>query len=269
MSGSAPPPKPWERSQSASTSAGPSGKPWERPPNEPATVVDSTSAATVTAAAAPARPWERSSGSFSGTQNYSSPYSPIGANSLTSGFGSYGSRYGSGYGSGYGAGYGSGYGMGGYGSSMYGSGYGSGYGSTYGGGYGGSFGSGSMFGGMYGRGGYGGSMYGGGYGQQPPFDGGQPPAPPSSWQGLLAAINGVMQFFGRLSFLVDENAHAVHFFVSALLQLLDRFGSLYAELARFILRLIFRRSAKTEGPPGPPAAGSAPWENLWEPKPSS
>lgn len=265
MSGSAPPPKPWERSQSASTSAGPSGKPWERPPNEPATVVDSTSAATVTAAAAPARPWERSSGSFSGTQNYSSPYSPIGANSLTSGFGSYGSRYGSGYGSGYGAGYGSGYGMGGYGSSM----YGSGYGSTYGGGYGGSFGSGSMFGGMYGRGGYGGSMYGGGYGQQPPFDGGQPPAPPSSWQGLLAAINGVMQFFGRLSFLVDENAHAVHFFVSALLQLLDRFGSLYAELARFILRLIFRRSAKTEGPPGPPAAGSAPWENLWEPKPSS
>ena len=32
-----------------------------------------------------------------------------------------------------------------------------------------------------------------------------------------------MHFFGRLSFLVDENAHAVHFFVSALLQLLDRY----------------------------------------------
>ena len=31
-----------------------------------------------------------------------------------------------------------------------------------------------------------------------------------------------MHFFGRLSFLVDENAHAVHFFIAALLQLLDR-----------------------------------------------
>ena len=33
-----------------------------------------------------------------------------------------------------------------------------------------------------------------------------------------------MHFFGRLSFLVDENAHAVHFFVTALLQLLDRWA---------------------------------------------
>ena len=47
---------------------------------------------------------------------------------------------------------------------------------------------------------------------------------------------------GRLSFLVDENAHAVHFFISALLQLLDRAGSLYGEVARFVLRVIFRRS---------------------------
>jgi peroxin-13 len=39
---------------------------------------------------------------------------------------------------------------------------------------------------------------------------------------------------------VDENAHAVHFFISALLQLLDRAGSLYAEIARFVLRIIFR-----------------------------
>ncbi len=35
-------------------------------------------------------------------------------------------------------------------------------------------------------------------------------------------VGGVVHFFGRLSFLVDENAHAVHFFVHALLQLLDR-----------------------------------------------
>lgn len=39
---------------------------------------------------------------------------------------------------------------------------------------------------------------------------------------MLHVVGGIMHFFGRLSFLVDENAHAVHFFVSALLQLLDR-----------------------------------------------
>ncbi len=40
---------------------------------------------------------------------------------------------------------------------------------------------------------------------------------------MLHVVGGIMHFFGRLSFLVDENAHAVHFFVSALLQLLDRY----------------------------------------------
>ena len=48
------------------------------------------------------------------------------------------------------------------------------------------------------------------------------PGPPSAWQAMLASISGVVHFFGRLSFLVDENAHAVHFFIGALLQLLDR-----------------------------------------------
>ncbi len=51
---------------------------------------------------------------------------------------------------------------------------------------------------------------------------GPPPQPPSAWQHMLHVVGGIMHFFGRLSFLVDENAHAVHFFVSALLQLLDR-----------------------------------------------
>lgn len=131
-------------------------------------------------------------------------------------------------------------------------------------------------------------------------------------------VAGVVHFFGRLSFLVDENAHAVHFFISALLQLLDRcggagagagaraaiapagqvarfvtgthttalvlsvgsqstawhcfvrlstallrlcplapcrFGSLYGELARFVLRLLGfkpkdKKAAAQEGPPG-------------------
>jgi len=55
---------------------------------------------------------------------------------------------------------------------------------------------------------------------------GSPPQPPSAWQHMLHVVGGIMHFFGRLSFLVDENAHAVHFFVSALLQLLDRYVTL-------------------------------------------
>jgi peroxin-13 len=152
-----------------------------------------------------------------------------------------------------------------YGSSMYGGGYGS---SMYGGG-GGMYG-----GGMYGSGMYGGGMYSGGPGAPPGFE--APPAPPSAWQAALGAIGGVVHFFGRLSFLVDENAHAVHFFVSALLQLLDRAGSLYGELARFILRVVFKRRPPPKalaGPPGqqrppvlPPRPGfgapgsGAPWQ---------
>jgi hypothetical protein len=55
-----------------------------------------------------------------------------------------------------------------------------------------------------------------------PNHGGAPSRPPSSWEAMLRGIQGIVQFFGRLSFLVDENAHAVHFFIGALLQLLDR-----------------------------------------------
>ena len=120
------------------------------------------------------------------------------------------------------------YGGGGLGSGLYGS--------------SGLYGPGGMYGGgMYG--GAGGGMYGGAgglYGSSPLYGGppgatmlggpgmlggapydpalGPPPAPPSAWQTLLAGLNGIMHFFGRLSFLVDENAHAVHFFISALLQ---------------------------------------------------
>lgn len=48
------------------------------------------------------------------------------------------------------------------------------------------------------------------------------PRPPTTWEAMLRGVQGIVHFFGRLSFLVDENAHAVHFFISALLQLLDR-----------------------------------------------
>ncbi|KAL4859872.1 Peroxisomal membrane protein 13 [Chlorella vulgaris] len=245
MSGRAPL-KPWEQRAGSQSSPSPAEglpKPWERP--APGTQTVTPAAATSSAltaltsggggVVAPApRPWDRSNAA--------------GAN-----YGGVGTSYNS-----------TGYGAGAYGSSMYNRPYGalggsSGmYGGGYGGGYGGNMGGygGSMYGrpGMYGGGTYagagygaGGGMYGGMYsgmlGQGPmgPYDPNDPmgpPQPPSAWQGMLQAISGVVHFFGRLSFLVDENAHAVHFFISALLQLLDRFGSLYGELARFVLRLL-------------------------------
>ncbi len=108
-------------------------------------------------------------------------------------------------------------------------------------------------------------QYGGGYGPGAMYgqhDPNGPPMPPSTWQAMLHAIGGVVHFFGRLSFLVDENAHAVHFFISALLQLLDRFGSLYGELARFVLRLLGYKSAPRKrddgGGNGAPGPGGGP-----------
>lgn len=199
-------------------------------------------------------------GSRLGLYSGASPYGQTGYG------GAYGGAYGAGgaYG-GYGGvgGYGGGYG------SMYG---GSGYGGAYGGGYGGAGGygaggygmAGSRFG-MYGGGAYGGGMPYGAPGTPGPWGGGDPNAPPgqmapgapTGWQHALAALHSAMTFAGRLSFLVDENTAALHFFITALLQLFDRAGSLYGELARFVLRLLgvkrAQRQAKAaqgNGPPG-------------------
>ena len=138
----------------------------------------------------------------------------------------------------------------------YGGGYGGGYSGAYGqqgGMYGSSYGSGGMYGG-YGGGmmgsRYGGGMYGGGgmMGMGAPGGwngdpstmpaGGFAPGAPSAWQSALGSLHAAMNFAGRLSFLVDENTHALHFFITAMLQLFDRAGSLYGELARFVLRLL-------------------------------
>ena len=86
-----------------------------------------------------------------------------------------------------------------------------------------------------------------------------PPPPPSLWQALQHGLGSGVDFFGRLAFIAAENAHAVHFFISALLMLLDRAGSLYGELARFLLRILGlgRRKKENNGgggaslPPGP------------------
>ena len=83
----------------------------------------------------------------------------------------------------------------------------------------------------------GGGMYGnryGGYGMMNGMQGmqgmngmnGGPPAPPSGWQTLLRLLHAAMDIFGRITFLVDENVHALNFFISAVLILLLHFGIL-------------------------------------------
>lgn len=261
---SAAPLKPWERAKvsgasdsSGITSTSPLGptvagtaKPWDQPRG----ALDSTSSALAHPVASAARPWD----SASSSPAFARPNNQYGASAA------YGS---SGYGGGYG---GTGYGSNGmYGAGAYGNSYSSPYGNRYGS-YGSSYGrpgyaagsmyGGSMMGGGYGpmgsyggySGGYNNGMYGSsgmygngvGYGRPQGPPGGFMDTlegalrPPRAWEVMLRGLHGIMNGFGRLSFLVDENTAAMHFFVSALLTLCDRAGTLYGELARFLLRLL-------------------------------
>lgn len=92
----------------------------------------------------------------------------------------------------------------------------------------------------------------------------QPPR--TKWQMTLDSLHGLMTFFGRISMLMDENAHAVHFFITALLQLLDRASYLWGEIARFVLRLLGYKKPLgrgesvvdlDKGVPGPPTGAPA------------
>lgn len=290
--GSNPPPKPWERAGSASSGGAPF-----KPPSagntsdvveasgtaQPGEVVSTANTAinrNTLGRPVPNRPWEQQ-------QTYGSTYG--------GGYGS-GMNYNSGYGGGgmYGSSYG---GVGSYGSSgLYGNNmYRGGYGGLYGGGmYGG--------GGMYnsglggGLGGLGGGLGGpmGGYGmgmggpmgeQDPNNPYGPPSSPPNFWISLMRVMHGVVTFFGRIAILIDQNTQAFHMFMSALLQLFDRSGMLYGELARFVLRLLGIRTKPNkvhppggEGLPGPPngapgnqnyiqgpktAPGGGAWDSVW------
>ena len=108
----------------------------------------------------------------------------------------------------------------------------------YGGGYG------VYGGGMYGGygGGYGGGMYGGGmYGPTGPmsFDPNEPVNPAmSAWSKIMRTLSDVVHFFGKISFLVDENTQALHFFVGSLLGMLDRGHVLYKEMSRIVLKTL-------------------------------
>ncbi|OIW15919.1 hypothetical protein TanjilG_04454 [Lupinus angustifolius] len=274
-----PPPKPWEQ---AGSSSGPA--PFKPPssgttssvveasgtarPGEIVSSADRNPATTNRNALGrpvPTRPWENNSANsgYGGTMNYNSGY----------GAGMYGSSLG-----GLGGGLYGGGGM--YGNSMYRGGYGGGlYGSS------GMYGGGMYNSGLGGpMGGYG--MGGGPYGEQDPNNPyGAPPSPPGFWISALRVMQGVVNFFGRISMLIDQNTQAFHLFMTALLQLFDRSGVLYGELARFVLRLLgIRPKQKKVNPPGPngqpqhlphnsygnvnsmegpKAAPSGAWDNVW------
>ncbi|CAK9134919.1 unnamed protein product [Ilex paraguariensis] len=274
-SGSSPPPKPWER---AGSSSGPA--PFKPPsagstsgvveasgtakPGEIVSTADRSTTVNTNALGrpVPTRPWEQ--------QTYNNRY------------GGYGSslNYNSGYGSGMCGSYG---GVGGsYGGGLYGN-------SMNRGGYGGLYGGGTYGGGMY-NGGIGGAMggygvgMGGPYGDQDPNNPfGGTPSPPGFWISFLRVMQGVVNFFGRIAILIDQNTQAFHMFISALLQLFDRSGLLYGELARFVLRLLgIRTKPKKVQPPGsdglpgphypsgnqnyikgPKATPSGAWDSVW------
>jgi peroxin-13 len=196
-------------------------------------------------------------GAYGATSMYGRPAGPY-----SSMYGASGGMYGS---TGYGAGSMHGTGSG-YGGSMYGAGGGYGGGTMYGSGGGmyGGMGS-SMYGGAgmggpydasgaFGVPGFGGALgMGGAQGPMGPVGTMQPGHQRTRWQIFMETVNGLMNFFGRVSFLVDENAHAVHFFITALLQMLDRASFLWGEIARFVLRIVGYKFAA----PGPSMAASA------------
>ncbi|WJZ91433.1 hypothetical protein VitviT2T_010504 [Vitis vinifera] len=276
-----PPPKPWERAGTSSgpvpfkpSSAGNTSDVVEASGTaNPGEIGSTTNRNTVVNRNAlgrplPTRPWEQqttygnSYGGYGSGMNYNS--------GLGSGFSSYG-------------GYGGNYGGGLYGNNMYRGGYSGLYG-----------GSGMYGGGMYGGGGLGGGLggpmggfgmgMGGPYGDQDPNNPyGPPPSPPGFWMSFLRVMQGVVTFFGRISILIDQNTQAFHLFMSALLQLFDRSGMLYGELARFVFRLLgIRTKSKKINPPGPDglpaphnphasqnyiegpkAAPAGAWDNVW------
>ncbi|KAK6937926.1 hypothetical protein RJ641_031434 [Dillenia turbinata] len=243
QSASSPPPKPWERVGSSSgpapfkpPSAGSTSNVVEASGTaQPGEIVTPTNRNTTinrspVGRPLPTRPWEQ--------QTYGSNY------------GGYNS--GLNYNSNYGGMYGSYNGIGGsYGGGLYGN-------NMYRGGYGGHYGSPGLYGGGMYNGGFGGPVGGfgmGPYGDQDPNNPyGPPPSPPGFWMSFLRVMQGVVTFFGRISILIDQNTQAFHMFMTALLQLFDRSGMLYGELARFVLRLLgIRTKPRKVHPPGPEA----------------
>ncbi|CAN0927280.1 Peroxisomal membrane protein 13 [Linum grandiflorum] len=213
------PPKPWERAGGSSSGPAPF-----KPPSDGSTsaVVEASGTAqpgeivpagsnnsnmNALSRPVPNRPWQPQTNQYGG-----------GYGSTTGGYG-YGGMGGMG---GYSSGLGGGYSSGMYGNSMYRGGYGGGLygGGMNSGGYGGGLYGGGMNSGAYGGyGGYGNTM--GGYGGMNGFGPPNPddvPTPPSVWISFLRAMGGIVQFFGRVAMLIDQNTQSFHMFMTALLQ---------------------------------------------------
>ncbi|XP_038987899.1 peroxisomal membrane protein 13-like isoform X2 [Phoenix dactylifera] len=266
--GNTPPPKPWDR---AGTSPGPSpfkpqssggtsdvveasgtAKPGEIVPNNERNALNNN----IVGRPLPPRPWQ---------QNHGTSY------------GGYGSdiNYNSGYGSGIYSSYG---GLGGYGGT---------YSNNMSSGYGGLYGNSGMYPGSMYNSGFGGSIGGYGMGMGSPYGTpdtsnpyGPPSSPPAFWISFVRSMQGVINFFGRITILIVQNTQAFHMFMSALLQLFDRSGLLYGELARFVLRLLGIKTRPRKHPQLVPGASAGPdgngqqyvegpkaatgsWDNAW------
>ncbi|XP_071690063.1 peroxisomal membrane protein 13-like isoform X2 [Rutidosis leptorrhynchoides] len=268
QTGSNPPPKPWER---AGSSSGPA--PFK--PSSPGSTSD------VVEASGTARPGEIVNTNESSTMNTNALGRPVPARPWMQ-QNTYGNTYG-GYGAGTYGSYGGLGGTGSYNTGLYGSNmYGGGYGGLYGGAGGGMYGGGGMYNNNFGgpMGAYG-MGSGGPFGDQDPNNPfGAPSSPPGFWMSLMRVMHGVVTFFGRVAILIDENAQAFHMFMSALLQLFDRSGMLYGELARFVFRLFGIRTSSRRNkiqPPGhvngpngpqnyiepPKSAPTGSWDGVW------
>ncbi|KAK1275009.1 Peroxisomal membrane protein 13 [Acorus gramineus] len=166
--------------------------------------------------------------------------------------------------------YGSNYGGFGYGPGLYNSSGGLNGNNLYNRGYGGMYGVSGLYGGGMFNNQFGGQL-GGPYDDQDPnnpFTG--PPSPPGFWISFLRMLQGVVGFIDRVAFLVDQNTQALHLFMTGLLQLFDRSGMLYGELARFVFNILGLKTKQRTPPPqtgqkcieGPKAAPGA-WDNVW------
>ncbi|XP_072958063.1 peroxisomal membrane protein 13-like isoform X1 [Typha angustifolia] len=263
--GNTPPAKPWER---VGTSSGPA--PFKPP--------SSGSTSDVVKASGTAKPGEIVSNP---ERNVSPNTNILGRPVLPRPWQqNYGNRYVGGYGSSmnYNTGYGSGtYGAYGGNGGSYGNGL---YGSNMTIGYGGSYGSPGMYGGSMYNNGFGGPMggygtgSGGPYGDQDPNNPYGPTSPPGFWISLIRVMHGLVNFCGRVATLIDQNTQAFHLFMSALLQLFDRSGLLYGELARFVFRLLgIRTMPRKLDLPGSnvqgrrcieaPKGNGSSWDSVW------
>ena len=91
------------------------------------------------------------------------------------------------------------------------------------------------------------------------------------WQRFLETLTKIVTCFGRVTFLIDESTQAFHFLITALLAFLDKAGSLYGEIARYILKLLgfgrhvnnSKKTTSSSTPSNSKTASGNLFRNLW------